>query len=603
MQIPISLRFALSVAAAAVTLASCNSASQVSPSTANAQVVKRKISTLAALRPRAVIVRPDRRRAHMNNTTGALLYISDAGTDDVYAFSYPNGTLVGTLTGFEEPQGLCLTPKGDIWVVNTLGSDVIEYAVGGQTILKTLHDTGEYPIGCAVDTKEDLAVTNSSTLGGGAGSIAWYKKGNTPRTLITSSSFESMYFDGFDKAGNLFIDGYASGGSVQVGELPAGSSSIQTITVSGATLVSPGGVQVGGTTLAIGDQGADAIYEMSESGVVSGSTPLTGAGDCVQGTITTGTYICPDAAKADAAYFAFPTGGPAVQTISGLDQPIGSVLSKGRGAGNRPPEIFNFFQPYPCTTSGSPNCPTDFEVQFQGDVATEIPPTENLYGPYNPFCPPSQGYSNPCPPTVTYDSGTNLTTVEFSGATVYKNTTDCTSACVHFGLLASQNQDFPLFNTESNFFWTYNPPIGATTSLPGPEPSISIISSQPVSSSNWNYAYIYIGASTAPTGGATYGSWWAVGYKPNGSQQPKFKFENYGTQTIYVKSSGIILDQPVPSDPNCQNNPGCKDDMAILAVENTQGLPPPGTKGSKFVHMKYPPAKVLKPIQGSMKRR
>ena len=34
-----------------------------------------------------------------------LLYVSDQGSRDVYIFSYPQGALVGTLTGFVNPRG------------------------------------------------------------------------------------------------------------------------------------------------------------------------------------------------------------------------------------------------------------------------------------------------------------------------------------------------------------------------------------------------------------------------------------------------------------------------------------------------------------------
>src|SRR5580692_2579193 len=37
----------------------------------------------------------------------ALLYVSDAGSGDVYVYSYPKGKLTGTLTGFNFPEGEC----------------------------------------------------------------------------------------------------------------------------------------------------------------------------------------------------------------------------------------------------------------------------------------------------------------------------------------------------------------------------------------------------------------------------------------------------------------------------------------------------------------
>ena len=112
----------------------------------------------------------------------------------------------------------------------------------------------------------------------------------------------------------------------------------------------------------------------------------------------------------------------------------------------------------------------------------------------------------------------------------------------------------------------------------------------------WKYAIVFVSASTKATGTASYGSWWAIGYVPKGKSQPIIQFRNYGTQTLYVKSSGILLNQAVPTDLACLSNPACPENMAILANENSVSLPPPGTSGSPFSPLAKPP-KVLKPYQ------
>ena len=74
-----------------------------------------------------------------------LLYVSSYRTDDVYVFSYPRGRLVGTLAGFNGPDGECVDSAGNVWITNTLQSQQVEYAHGGTTSIATLNDPGEYP--------------------------------------------------------------------------------------------------------------------------------------------------------------------------------------------------------------------------------------------------------------------------------------------------------------------------------------------------------------------------------------------------------------------------------------------------------------------------
>jgi hypothetical protein len=79
-----------------------------------------------------------------------LIYISDDGTNDVYAYT-PKGKLVGTLTGFNSPAGECVDTAGDVFIVNSNTSQILEYAHGGTTPIATLSDPGYYPNGCAYD--------------------------------------------------------------------------------------------------------------------------------------------------------------------------------------------------------------------------------------------------------------------------------------------------------------------------------------------------------------------------------------------------------------------------------------------------------------------
>jgi hypothetical protein len=57
---------------------------------------------------------PDRLAMISRTGSGALLYISSPANGIVYFLTYPEGKLVGKLTGFQEPFGLCSDTAGNV---------------------------------------------------------------------------------------------------------------------------------------------------------------------------------------------------------------------------------------------------------------------------------------------------------------------------------------------------------------------------------------------------------------------------------------------------------------------------------------------------------
>ena len=155
-------------------------------------------------------------------SSGDLLYVSDAGTDDVYALSYPSGNLVGTLTGFQSPQGLCADGSGNIYVADAKAANIVEYAHGGTSPIKMLQGSGR-PSACWVNPKTgDLAVTNFNSFV----SIYKHASGNPANYSTQTSAIWCAY----DNNGNLFVaePGQLSTGNV-VQELPSGATSLENI--------------------------------------------------------------------------------------------------------------------------------------------------------------------------------------------------------------------------------------------------------------------------------------------------------------------------------------------------------------------------------------
>jgi hypothetical protein len=321
-RLPHSIHYALGVTASIATLAGCNTNAQLVPSASVQQTLVASVHLSAVHSDLgASWMDPDAKK-------GRLLYISDAGTNDVVVYRYPSGTEAGVLTGFDEPQGECVDKAGNVWISNSLGSNVLEYAHGGTTAIATLPDRGQYPVGCSVDEKSGtLAVSNIATRRKHRGGLSLYANAMGSPTLITSPDFDEVYFVGYDRRGNLFLDGYNDSHAFQFGELADGSSTIEPITLNGAMVRFPGGVQFDDGKVNIGDQAAAVIYQATENGTITGSTPLSGASDCVQFFIRGNAVVCPDAGDGDIETYSYPSGGSPIQVITGLVSPTGAVVS------------------------------------------------------------------------------------------------------------------------------------------------------------------------------------------------------------------------------------------------------------------------------------
>ncbi|MFZ0681369.1 MAG: hypothetical protein WA304_00930 [Candidatus Cybelea sp.] len=321
-RLPNSIHRALGVTASIATLAGCNGNTQL--------VAITSVQQSFTANARLTTVHPDRRTSWMEPDAkrGRLLYLSDAGTNDVVVYRYPSLVEAGVLTGFDEPQGECVDKAGNVWITNSLVSNVLEYAHGGTTAIATLSDRGQYPVGCSVDEKSGtLAVSNIATRRKHRGGLSLYTNATGTPAIITSPDFDEVYFVGYDGRGNLFLDGYSDSHVFHFGELANGSSTIAPITLSGATVRFPGGVQFYDGKVNVGDQEGAVIYRATETGMIAGSTPLNDSVDCVQFFILGKAVVCPDAGNGDIETYPYPAGGSPIQVITGLVSPAGAVVS------------------------------------------------------------------------------------------------------------------------------------------------------------------------------------------------------------------------------------------------------------------------------------
>jgi hypothetical protein len=276
-----------------------------------------------------------------------LMYISDALTSNVYVYSYPAGKLVGTLTGFSQPQGMCVDAKGNVWITNTLAYQILKFPHGGTSPIATLTQTEQTYIGCSVDPSTGtLAVTSFCQFVRNVcispGSVFIYKNTKTGPTQYAMLDAANVYFCGYDPHGNLFVDANANVSVIKpflLGELTAGGSAIQPVYLD-RPIYFPGAVQWGGKYLAVGDQNAgnqftSAVHQVKVkggNGTVVGTTILSGTADAAQTWIQGSTIVVPNVAlgaPSDARLYNYPGGGePSMVWGSGtFNTPLGATVS------------------------------------------------------------------------------------------------------------------------------------------------------------------------------------------------------------------------------------------------------------------------------------
>ena len=280
-----------------------------------------------------------------------LLFVSDAGTADVYMYEIPSLKVAGTITGFTQPQGECANTKGDVWIADVGAQTTYEVSHEGR-LVNMLADSSAYPEGCAWDPASGkLAVTSLFGKNGSRGKVLVYPSGSKVPTAYVNPHQYYYNFAGYDGAGNLFFDGRNAGGAFMLSELPKGAESVATLKVSGGKIYFPGMVEWDGGSgqLLVGDQDcgnehAACIYRLTivENGAnIVGSTKLQNSAggqvcDLVQGVEANGRIwgsdneFCGHSASTTDAW-AYPGGGrPTAENGRTDSAPVGAALSGGK---------------------------------------------------------------------------------------------------------------------------------------------------------------------------------------------------------------------------------------------------------------------------------
>lgn len=302
-------RFVLGYGVAAMLLASCSSGTpQLSPPT------------------RSTVALPEAKG-------GALLYLTDVRSNTVLVYSYPQNKQVATLKNFGTPRSECSDSQGNVWIADTDGEEVVEYAHGGTAPIAGLNVNGP-PTGCSVDP-----VTGNLAVSGGVGGVVLSifrptKHGwGSPRRLL-DDAMDTPAFCAYDDQGNLFIDGRdkAKNNEFLFYELRRGGKSFVHVKL-GQTIKVPGQVQWDGTNVAVADAGVSPtlVYRFKiagQSGRLIGSTQLRGSNIVRQFWIDGSTLVGPNPGGHDVGFWSYPGGGSPAHAISNVDV-YGATVSAG----------------------------------------------------------------------------------------------------------------------------------------------------------------------------------------------------------------------------------------------------------------------------------
>ncbi len=197
-----------------------------------------------------------------------LLYVGGFYQSSVDVFSYPQGTLVGSISGVSGAQGLCTDAHGDVFITNSNYYDIVEYAHAGTKPLETLEDPGYFSSDCAVDSRTgDMAVSNTLGINGSQGNLLIFKGAKGSPVTYSDAALYRMIDCAYDDKGSLFVGGAntPNQGGFQLAELASKGKALKNLRTNFG-VVEPGGMAWDGHHMTVEDQYFDTIYPFVVSG-------------------------------------------------------------------------------------------------------------------------------------------------------------------------------------------------------------------------------------------------------------------------------------------------------------------------------------------------
>jgi len=276
-----------------------------------------------ALRPSSVADRqPVRSWIDPAAQSGDLLYVTNSnGTVTVY--SYPQGKLVGTLSGFVQPYGACSDKSGNVYITDYSSTNITEFAHGATKPKRTIKDPSYSPQGCAVSPLSGaLAVANYCQPDTRyPGNLSVYPKAKGYPHAYTVQDFYYYYFTAYDSSGNAYVNGQFSvyGQNYEFAVLPKKGQLRQIILP--VTLGFPGGIAWDGQYVVLGDQSSDKIYQFTianQQATLANTITLDGVAYNGQFAIDGSTLVMPNQTNStsNVLFYNYPAGGSPTLTIT-----------------------------------------------------------------------------------------------------------------------------------------------------------------------------------------------------------------------------------------------------------------------------------------------
>lgn len=144
----------------------------------------------------------ERHRSWMGNDAKSedLLYVSN-GNAEVTVYEYWRHKLLGVLTDFSQPKGVCVDKNQNVYITDYTGQQIVEYAHGGSKPIAKFDDAPDTPFSCSIDPiSGNLAVANYDG-GSQTGNIAIWSNGN--RTTYSDSKVGAFQYCAYDNRGTL----------------------------------------------------------------------------------------------------------------------------------------------------------------------------------------------------------------------------------------------------------------------------------------------------------------------------------------------------------------------------------------------------------------
>lgn len=237
---------------------------------------------------------------------------------NVYAFD--GHEIVGQLSGFKKPHGMCSDSHGNVYITNTQASNILEYAHGGTKPIQTFSDPGENPVDCDIARFDDLIVANESSTSGGPGGLSYFEGTRLVQNVSFPRLPKVLSIGYLPAVGFNFLTGINANGGPQYAKVRFAFNLLPT------PFASPGAIRYSGIgkDMAVGDQ-TGAVY-LVHGTTLSKTIELNGLCAAGQFSITKKFIFVPDPCGGRVLIYPFPSGGTAFYMIGGQSEPVGTAI-------------------------------------------------------------------------------------------------------------------------------------------------------------------------------------------------------------------------------------------------------------------------------------